>query len=261
MSCPPSHRADGRYGHVAALAQAAVKGAEAAGAEVREFQFQETLPADLVKKIGGGLSIEPKNPTITPEALVELDGFLIGAPTRFGRLPAQVSAFLDSTGAQYAAGSLVGKFAGTFTSSNTQHGGQETTHLNIMPYFAHQGIVFVPNGYTHKFTADTTSVHGASPYGASTIAGSDGKLQPSEQELSVAEAQGKVSPAEHERSEWMASMGVQSLTSMSVVSLASIASIVGQEGPRRTPLTPSTSPSSSPPSSPARRPSLPPSRA
>lgn len=148
-----------------------------------------------MKKLGGGDSSNPKNPIITPEALVELDGFLIGAPTRFGRMPAQVGAFLDGTGAQYAAGSLVGKFAGTFTSSNSQHGGQETTHLNIFPYFAHQGIIFVPNGYQFPFTGDTSHVHGASPYGASTVAGSDGKLQPSPspQELEVATAQGKVS--------------------------------------------------------------------
>lgn len=170
-----------------------IKGAEAAGAEVRPYQFREVLPEDLVKKLGGSDSLNPKNPIITPEALVELDGFLIGAPTRFGRMPAQVGAFLDSTGAQYAAGSLVGKFAGTFTSSNSQHGGQETTHLNISPYFAHQGIIFVPNGYQFKFTSDTTHVHGASPYGASTVAGSDGKFTPSAEELEVATQQGKVS--------------------------------------------------------------------
>ncbi|KLT39337.1 cytoplasm protein [Cutaneotrichosporon oleaginosum] len=179
------------YGHVSHLAEAAIRGAEAAGAEVRPYNFQETLPADLVKKIGGGASLEPKHPVITPEALVELDGFLIGAPTRFGRMPAQVSAFLDSTGAQYAQGSLVGKFAGTFTSSNSQHGGQETTHLNIFPYFAHQGIIFVPNGYQFKYAGDTASVHGASPYGASTIAGADGSFKPNEEEIAVAESQGK----------------------------------------------------------------------
>ncbi len=181
------------YGHIGALAEAAIKGAEAAGAEVRAFNFQETLPADLVKKIGGGASLEPNHPIITPEALTELDGFLIGAPTRFGRMPAQVSAFLDSTGAQYAQGSLVGKFAGTFTSSNSQHGGQETTHLNIFPYFAHQGIIFVPNGYQFKLASDTSGVHGASPYGASTVAGADGSFKPSAEELDTAQGQGKVS--------------------------------------------------------------------
>jgi len=180
------------YGHVGALAAAVARGAQSAGAEVKQLQFRETLPEGLVKKLGGGLSIEPKHDIATPEALEELDGFLIGAPTRYGRLPAQVSAFLDSTGGQFARGAFVGKFASTFTSSNTQHGGQETTALTTMPFFAHMGIIHVPIGFTQPYLADVESAHGGSPYGVSTLAGQDGKRTPTEGELALAEHQGKV---------------------------------------------------------------------
>jgi NAD(P)H dehydrogenase (quinone) len=181
------------YGHVGALAAAVAKGAAAAGADVKQYQFKETLPDALVKKLGGDISINPKFEIATAQHLEELDGFIIGAPTRYGRLPAQASAFLDSTGAQFASGSLVGKFASTFTSTNTQHGGQETTHLTTMPFFSHQGIIHVPIGFTKPYLADLSEPHGGSPYGASTLAGADGKRTPTKEELELAEYQGQVS--------------------------------------------------------------------
>lgn len=179
------------YNHVGALAGAIAKGAAAAGADVKQYQIQETLPTELVKKLGGDISINPKHEIITAKALESLDGIIIGAPTRYGRVASQLSAFFDSTGAQFASGALVGKFGSTFTSTNTQHGGQETTHLTTLPFFTHMGIIYVPVGYQNPYLADLDKAHGGSPYGASTLAGGDRK-EPLEGELDAAEKQGKV---------------------------------------------------------------------
>jgi NAD(P)H dehydrogenase (quinone) len=141
----------------------------------------------------GGASLTPKYPLATPEALKELDGLLLGAPTRYGRLPAQVSQFFDKTGGLWATGGLVGKFASTFTSTASPHGGQETTHLTTLPFFVHQGMIYVPIGYTQPYLSDLTEVHGASPYGVSTVAAADGSRQPTAGELAVARYQGEVS--------------------------------------------------------------------
>lgn len=144
-----------------------------------------------------GGSLKPKYPLINalrnPQELTELDGFLIGAPTRFGRVPAQVSAFFDTTGGLWAKGALSGKFAGTFTSTASQHGGQETTHLTTLPWFVHHGIIYVPIGYTNPFLTDLTDIHGGSAYGISTVAAADGSRSPTSGELQTARYQGEVS--------------------------------------------------------------------
>ena len=179
------------YGHVATLAEEVIKGVESTGAIAKPYQIAETLPAEVLEKMHAGQSLKPKYPIITPDALKELDGFLLGSPTRYGRLPAQVNAFFDQTGGLWASGALVGKFGATFTSTASQHGGQETTHLTTLPFFAHHGIIYVPIGYTQPYLTALNEIHGGSPYGASTIAGSDGSRVPTEGELALARYQGE----------------------------------------------------------------------
>ncbi|KAL1411053.1 hypothetical protein Q8F55_002000 [Vanrija albida] len=179
------------YGHIGVLAEEVIKGIEATGAIAKPFQIQETLSEDILEKMKGGGSLKPKYPIATPNDLKDLDGFLLGAPTRYGRIPAQVSAFFDQTGGLWATGALHGKLASTFTSSATQHGGQETTHLTTFPFFAHHGIIYVPLGFTQPYLTDLTEIHGGSPYGVSTIAGGDGSRQPTEGELKLAFHQGE----------------------------------------------------------------------
>ncbi|ODN83336.1 NAD(P)H:quinone oxidoreductase, type IV [Cryptococcus amylolentus CBS 6039] len=178
------------FGHVAALAEEVIKGAEAAGAIVKPYVIQETLSETILGKMHAGSSLKPKYPVITPNDLKELDGFLLGAPTRYGRLPAQVDAFFDQTGGLWATGALVGKFVGTFTSTAGQHSGQESTHITTFPFFAHHGLAYVPIGYTDPSVGNVDQVQGGSPYGASVVAAADGHLQPTANDLKVAAHQG-----------------------------------------------------------------------
>jgi NAD(P)H dehydrogenase (quinone) len=178
---------------VAALAEAIIEGVKESGAIVKPYVIQETLSEEILTKMHAGSSLKPKYEIITPEKLKELDGFILGSPTRYGRVSAQVSAFIDQTGGLWATGALVGKFVSTFTSSAGQHGGQETTALTTMPFFAHQGLIYVPIGFTQPYISDLTEIHGTSAWGASTIAAPDGSRQPTEGELGVAKGQGAVS--------------------------------------------------------------------
>lgn len=134
---------------------------------------------------------KPDIPIITAEKLAEPDGILFGLPTRFGTVPAQIKALLDASGALWAKGALVGKFAGTFFSTASQHGGQETTALTAVTYFAHQGMMYIPFGFAHPALSDNQQVIGGSAYGAGTITNGDGSRQPSELELSIAKSQGE----------------------------------------------------------------------
>eukprot|EP01136_Pigoraptor_vietnamica_P036450 Opistho-1_new@103039 len=180
------------YGHVGALAQAEKKGAESVeGVEVKIFQVKETLSDEIL----GKMHAPPKPadiPVATPDDLKNADGILFGIPTRFGIMPAQVKALLDSTGGLWQSGALVGKPAGVFFSTATQAGGQETTALSFIPYLVHQGVSFVPLGYSTPLLFNMDEVHGGSPYGAGTFAGPTGARQPSKLELDVAEHQGKL---------------------------------------------------------------------
>jgi len=178
------------YGHVGIMAEKIIEGAKSSGAEVLVYQFQETLPEEVLTKMHAGSSLKPKYPIITPAALAELDGFLLGFPTRYGRAPAPVSAFFDATGQLWATGALQGKFAALFTSTAGQHGGQETTALTTLPWLAHQGLIYVPFGYRNPNISLMDSIQGGSPWGSSTIANSDGSRMPSEPELNAAEDQG-----------------------------------------------------------------------
>ncbi|KAI7824453.1 NAD(P)H:quinone oxidoreductase, type IV, partial [Kickxella alabastrina] len=177
------------YGHVHTLAQAVTKGLLKSDAvDVELYQIAETLTDDVLDKMHAA----PKSnlPIITPEKLAEADGFLLGFPTRFGVAPAQVKAFFDSTGKLWSSGALVGKPAGIFFSTGSQHGGQESTAYSFLPHFVHHGIIYVPLGYASPLMFDNSSVIGGSAWGAGTIAGPDGSLQPKAQELEIAETQG-----------------------------------------------------------------------
>ncbi|KAI9247627.1 flavoprotein-like protein [Sporodiniella umbellata] len=176
------------YHHIYTLAQSVQKGLEEQGVNVKLFQVAETLPEEVLIKLHA--PAKPEIPIITVDALTEADAFIFGIPTRFGTLPAQMKAFLDSTGSLWATGGLAGKFAGTFFSSASQHGGQETTAYTLLTYFAHHGLNYVPLGFANAHLFDTSEVIGGSAYGAGTIANGDGSRLPSEKELAIAQTQG-----------------------------------------------------------------------
>jgi len=177
------------YGHIRTLAQGIKKGLEAGGAQVDVFQLPETLSDEILGKMGAPPKAD--DPVITVEKLTEYDGFMFGLPGRYGQFPAQFKSFWDGTGRHWQSGALVGKCAGVFVSTGTQNGGQETIGLTLVPQLAQHGIIFVPLGYRDPRVFSYEEAHGASPYGAGTLAGPDGSRQPSELELGVAETQGK----------------------------------------------------------------------
>ncbi|KAJ2806551.1 hypothetical protein H4R20_001643 [Coemansia guatemalensis] len=177
------------YGHINTLAESIVKGLEKGGVDVSRYQIAETLSEDVLEK----MHAPPKTdiPIITTDDLLKADGFLFGFPTRFGSLPAQVKAFFDSTGGVWKDKALVGKPAGFFYSTGSQHGGQEATVFSTMPFLAHHGIVYVPLGYTSPHLLDNSELVGGSAWGAGTMANGDGSRQPTEKELAIAETQGE----------------------------------------------------------------------
>jgi len=182
------------YGHVYKMANAVVEGARSVGgAEVTLRRVPETLPPEVLEKMG---AVEAQKqqadvPVCTIEELAEADAIIFGAPTRFGNMCGQMRQFLDATGQLWANGALVGKVGSVITSSNTQHGGQESTILSFHTTLLHQGMVIVGLPYTFKGQSIMDEVSGCSPYGASTIAGSDGSRVPSENELAGARFQGE----------------------------------------------------------------------
>jgi NAD(P)H dehydrogenase (quinone) len=182
------------YGHTYRMAEAAAEGArEVAGAEVELRRVPETLPEDILKQIG---AIEPQKtfshiPVATVEELAEADAIIFGTPTRFGNMCGQMRQFLDGTGPLWANGALVGKVGSVFTSSSNQHGGQESTILSFHITLLHQGMVVVGLPYTFQGQLGVDEIKGGSPYGASTITGSQGERMPSEQDLAGARFQGK----------------------------------------------------------------------
>jgi NAD(P)H dehydrogenase (quinone) len=171
------------------LAQEIQKGLESQGAQVKLFQIAETLPEEVLTK----MYAPPKKdvPIISVDDLKDADGILWGIPTRFGTMPAQVKAFLDATGQLWQSGALAGKFTGTFFSTASQHGGQETTAFTTLTYFAHHAMIYVPLGFANAHLFDNSEVIGGSAYGAGTVANGDGSRLPSEKELSIAHTQGE----------------------------------------------------------------------
>ena len=182
------------YGHVWKLAEAVAEGARSvAGTDVQVFQVAETLSAEILGKMG---AIEAKKafahvPIADPKQLAEADAIILGTPTRYGSATAQMQAFLDTTASLWAAGKLIGKVGSAFTSTASQHGGQETTIMSIATFFFHQGMVIcgVPYSSAELLTLDEMS--GGTPYGATTIAGPRGERQPSANELAIGRAQGR----------------------------------------------------------------------
>jgi NAD(P)H dehydrogenase (quinone) len=178
------------YGHIEQMANAMAEGARAGGATVDVKRVPETVPDDVARN--GHFKLDQPAPIATVNELPDYDAIVIGAPTRYGRMPSQMAAFLDQTGGLWAKGALHGKVGAAFTSSATQHGGQETTQFSIITNLLHLGLVIVglPYSFAGQMTLD--EITGCSPYGASTIAGGQGQRQPSKNELDGARHQGEL---------------------------------------------------------------------
>jgi NAD(P)H dehydrogenase (quinone) len=182
------------YGHIYKMAQAIAEGAKTVeGAEVEIRRVPETLPQEVLEKMGAvdAQKAFSQIPECTVDALAEADAIIFGTPTRFGNMCGQMRQFLDATGQLWANGSLVGKVGSVFTSTATQHGGQESTILTFHVTLLHHGFVVVGLPYSFQGQMRMDEITGGSPYGASTIAGGDGSRPPSENELEAARFQGK----------------------------------------------------------------------
>jgi NAD(P)H dehydrogenase (quinone) len=182
------------YGHVHKMAEAVAEGVrEIAGAEAILRRVPETLPEEVLEKMGAVEAQQSMSnvPVCTVDELASADAVIFGTPTRFGNMCGQMRQFLDATGQLWAKGALVGKVGSVFTSSATQHGGQESTILSFHITLLHHGFVVVGLPYTFQGQMRTDEITGGSPYGASTIAGGSGERMPSENELDAARFQGK----------------------------------------------------------------------
>jgi NAD(P)H dehydrogenase (quinone) len=182
------------YGHIFKMAEAVAEGVkEVAGAEVKILRVPETLPEEVLGKMGAVDAQKAFShvPVCTVDELAEADAIIFGTPTRFGNMCGQMRQFLDATGQLWANGSLIGKVGSVFASSATQHGGQESTILTFHVTLLHQGFVIVGLPYAFQGQMRIDEVTGGSPYGATTIAGGDGSRMPSENELEAARFQGK----------------------------------------------------------------------
>lgn len=177
------------YGHMEAMANAVAEGARSAGAEVDVKRVPETVPEAVAKN--AHFKLEQAAPVATVPELANYDAIVIGTPTRFGRMSSQMAAFLDQAGGLWASGKLNGKVGAAFTSSATQHGGQETTLFSIITNLLHFGMVVVGMDYGYAAQMTLDEIVGGAPYGATTIAGGDGSRQPSAKELDGARYQGR----------------------------------------------------------------------
>lgn len=182
------------YGHVWKMAEAVAEGAkQVSGADVNVYQVPETLPGEVLEKMG---AVEARKqfdhvPLIEPKQLGEADAIVFGTPTRFGNMCAQMRAFLDATGGLWKNGSLVGKVGSVFASTATQHGGQETTITSFHTTLLHHGMIVVGVPYSCQGLTVMDEITGGTPYGATTMAKDDGSRMPSDNELSIARFQGK----------------------------------------------------------------------
>jgi NAD(P)H dehydrogenase (quinone) len=176
------------YGHIEKMAYAVAEGAKSAGADVDVKRVPEFVPEEVAK--ASHYKIDQPAPIATVEELGEYDAIIFGAGTRYGTVASQMRNFIDQTGSLWAKGKLVGKVGSAFTSSATQHGGQESTILGLIPTMMHHGMVIVVLPYAFQGQMGIDEVKGGSPYGASTITGGDGSRQPSGIELDAARFQG-----------------------------------------------------------------------
>ncbi len=182
------------YGHIHQMAEAVAEGVrQVEGAEAVLRQVPETLPEDVLAKMGALESRKTMDhvPVCTVAELAEADAVIFGTPTRFGNMCGQMRQFMDATGQLWAKGTLVGKVGSVFASSNTQHGGQESTLLSFHITLLHQGFVIVGLPYTFQGQMRMDEITGGTPYGATTIAGASGERLPSENELEAARFQGR----------------------------------------------------------------------
>jgi NAD(P)H dehydrogenase (quinone) len=177
------------YGHIEKMAEAVAEGVREAGAEATIKRVPELVPEEVAKR--SGFKLDQAAPVATVDELPAYDAIIFGVPTRFGNMPAQMKNFLDQTGGLWLQGKLIGKVGSVFTSSATQHGGQESTILSTHIVLLHQGMVIVGLPYSFQGQMSLAEITGASPYGASTIAGGDGSRQPSQNELAAARFQGR----------------------------------------------------------------------
>ena len=177
------------YGHIETLAAAVAEGARSAGATVDIKRVPETVPAEIAE--AAHFKLEQAAPVAVIGDLENYDAIIIGTPTRFGRISSQLASFLDQAGGLWARGALNGKVGGAFTSTATQHGGQEATLFSIITNLLHFGLVVVGLDYGFQGQTVLDEVVGGSPYGATTIAGGDGSRKPSEKELDGARYQGR----------------------------------------------------------------------
>lgn len=177
------------YGHIETMAQAIAEGVREAGAEAVIKRVPELVPEEVAKK--SGYKLDQKAPIATVAELPEYDAIIFGTPTRYGNMTSQMKNFIDQTGGLWMKGSLVGKVASVFTSTASQHGGQESTILTFHTVLLHLGMVIVGLPYSFQGQLGHSEVMGNSPYGASTIAGGDGSRKPSPVELEGARYQGR----------------------------------------------------------------------
>ena len=177
------------YGHIERLAEEVAAGVRAAGSEATVKRVPETVPEDIARK--SGFKLDQKAPVAKVDDLANYDAVIFGTPTRFGNMAGQMKNFIDQAGGLWMKGSLIGKVAGVFTSSATQHGGQESTILTFIPTLMHFGMVVVGLPYDFQGQLRLDEILGGSPYGAATISGADGSRRPSAIELEAARFQGR----------------------------------------------------------------------
>ena len=181
------------FGHTWKIAEAIAEGATAAGASAEVLQVAETLPDEVLEKMG---ATEAKKafahvPVADTKKLAGADAIVLGSPTRYGLVATQMQAFLDNTGGLWQKGALVGKVGSGFTSTGSQHGGQETTLLGLSTFFFHMGMVVAGVPFSVPELSEIGEVSGGTPYGSSTVAGPKGDRSPTANELAIARAQGK----------------------------------------------------------------------
>jgi NAD(P)H dehydrogenase (quinone) len=177
------------YGHIETMAEAVAQGAREAGAQVDIKRVPETVPEEIAKS--AHFKLDQAAPVATVEDLANYDAIILGTGTRFGRISSQMAAFLDQAGGLWARGALNGKVGSAFTSTGSQHGGQETTLFSLITNLMHFGMVIVGLPYSFPGLVGVKEVTGGTPYGATTLADVDGSRQPSENELAGARFQGK----------------------------------------------------------------------
>lgn len=178
------------YGHIETMAKAVAEGARGVGgAEVAVKRVPELVPEEVAKQ--SHYKLDQPAPVATVDELPDYDAIILGVPTRYGRMPAQIANFLDQTGGLWFQDKLVGKVGSVFASTASQHGGQETTLLSAITNLLHFGMVIVGVPYSEKRLLTLDEISGGTPYGATTIAAGDGSRQPSENELAIAHSQGR----------------------------------------------------------------------